>query len=93
MACNYWSASELQHDAVMAWIDNYIPLFYVEMITCPRPNFGPGLNNISISEKPQGPLLSTWINFSMDNHMHSKMWDEITYQFLNLHRWRLGVDK
>ena len=34
----------------------------------------------------QGPLLRTWMNFNpawMNNHMLSKVWDEITYPFPN----------
>ena len=33
-----------------------------------------------------GPLLLTWFNFNpsmVSNHIHYKMWDEITYPFLN----------
>ena len=32
-----------------------------------------------------GPLLLTWFNFnpSMDNYLHYKMWDEMTYPFLH----------
>ena len=32
-----------------------------------------------------GPILLTWFNFnpSMDNCIHYKVWDEITYPFLN----------
>ena len=30
---------------------------------------------------------------SISNHIHYKIWDEITYPFLNFNRWSLGMDK
>ena len=50
---------------------------------------------ISLDRKPYlGPLLLTWINFnpSMDNnYMPRKVWDEITYPFLNFNGWTVEV--
>ena len=34
-------------------------------------------------------LIPTWIS----DYIHYNVWDEITYPFLNLHRWSLGMDK
>ena len=51
--------------------------------------FTPVGENISMLENElQWPLLLTWFNFnpSMDeisNYIHYKVWDEITYPFLN----------
>ena len=46
----------------------------------------------------QGPLLLTWFNFNpiMDNYIHYKVCNEITYPFLNFNdftRWSLEMDK
>ena len=57
-------------------------------------------------EAIQRELLETWAHFYkhgltliaalISNYMPSKVWDEITYPFLNfkrLHRWSLGMEK
>ena len=61
-------------------MSNYIPLFYVDVITYPCPNPEVGLAN------PWGPsyqhgltLIPAWIS----NYTHYNVWDEITYPFLN----------
>ena len=40
-----------------------------------------------------GPLLLTWINFipNWDKQSHHKLWDEITYLFLNFNDEALGM--
>ena len=40
--------------------------------------------------QPHGlTLIPAWIS----NYIHYKLWDEITYPFLNFNRWNLGMDK
>ena len=42
----------------------------------------------------QWPFLLTWINFNprmISNHMLSKVWDDITYPFLNLNGFAVEV--
>ena len=42
-----------------------------------------------------GPILLTWIDFKqawINNHMHNKVWDEITYTFPNFNGISLGMD-
>ena len=48
-------------------MSEYIPLMYVDVITCPGPKIDAGLFNLFVKH-PQWPLLLTWFNFnpSMD---------------------------
>ena len=93
-----WKKSTRQSDCYFVEDDIFTFIFFLEnhcILIQISPNFvsnGPTNNKLSEEVAPftnTETSIPAWIS----NYIHYKVWDEITYTFLNCSRWSLGMDK